>query len=195
MTIGARQKISAESRSCPIPFSESDRILLGHGSGGKQTHRLVREIFRHHFDNPALAAGNDAAHTPIPAGQALAISTDCHVVKPLFFPGGDIGKLAVCGTVNDVAMLGADPLYLTAGFILEEGLLLADLEKIAGSMQFAAEAAGVFIVAGDTKVVEQGSCDGMYIATAGVGVVRDGIDIRGANARPGDIVILSGPIG
>ncbi|MBV5322370.1 MAG: hydrogenase expression/formation protein HypE, partial [Ilumatobacteraceae bacterium] len=125
----------------------------------------------------------------------LAISTDAHVVFPLFFPGGDIGKLAVCGTVNDVAMLGAKPLYLTAGFILEEGLPMETLKQVVASMKSAADEAGVQIVAGDTKVVQKGKADGLYITTAGVGVVREGVNIGGAQAKVGDVVILSGSIG
>jgi hydrogenase expression/formation protein HypE len=127
--------------------------------------------------------------------QKLSISTDSHVVFPLFFPGGDIGKLAVCGTVNDVAMLGARPLYLTAGFILEEGLSMDTLKQVVESMRVAAEEAGVQIVAGDTKVVQRGKADGMYITTAGVGLVREGVNVSGANAKPGDVVIISGTMG
>jgi hydrogenase expression/formation protein HypE len=147
------------------------------------------------FDNPTLRAGDDAGVVrPFPCGR-LAVSTDSHVVWPLFFPGGDIGRLAICGTVNDVAMMGATPLYLTAGFILEEGLELGLLEKVVESMQSAAAEAGVQIIAGDTKVVEKGKADGLYISTSGVGVVEEGVAIGGALARPGDVVILSGPIG
>jgi hydrogenase expression/formation protein HypE len=131
----------------------------------------------------------------MPEGGKLSISTDAHVVFPLFFPGGDIGKLAVCGTVNDVAMLGAKPLYLTAGFILEEGLQMDVLKRVVESMRAAAEEAGVQIVAGDTKVVQKGKADGLYITTAGVGVVRGDVQISGANAKPGDVIILSGSMG
>jgi len=147
------------------------------------------------FDNPALRAGDDAARVESNLHSNLAISTDAHVVFPLFFPGGDIGKLAVCGTVNDVAMLGAKPLYLTAGFILEEGLPMETLKQVVASMKAAADEAGVQIVAGDTKVVQRGKADGLYITTAGVGVVREGVTISGANAKVGDAVILSGSIG
>jgi hydrogenase expression/formation protein HypE len=147
------------------------------------------------FDNPALRAGDDAARLESSRHENLAISTDSHVVFPLFFPGGDIGKLAVCGTVNDVAMLGAQPLYLTAGFILEEGLPMETLQRVVASMKAAAEEAGVQIVAGDTKVVQKGKADGLYITTAGVGAIRPNLTIGGAQAKPGDVILLSGPIG
>ncbi|MBI3166699.1 MAG: hydrogenase expression/formation protein HypE, partial [Chloroflexi bacterium] len=147
------------------------------------------------FQNTALNAGDDAALVEPGLRQKLSISTDAHVVSPLFFPGGDIGKLAVCGTVNDVAMLGAKPLYLTAGFILEEGLPMDTLKRVVESMRLAAEEAGVQIVAGDTKVVQKGKADGIYITTAGVGVVREDVNVSGANAKPGDVVVLSGTIG
>lgn len=147
------------------------------------------------FDNPALRAGDDAARLESDAHQNLAISTDAHVVFPLFFPGGDIGRLAVCGTVNDVAMLGAKPLYLTAGFILEEGLPMETLKLVVASMKSAADEAGVQIVAGDTKVVQRGKADGLYITTAGVGVIRKDVNIGGAKAKVGDVIILSGSIG
>jgi hydrogenase expression/formation protein HypE len=147
------------------------------------------------FDNAALRAGDDAARLDSTLHSNLAISTDSHVVFPLFFPGGDIGRLAVCGTVNDVAMLGADPLYLTAGFILEEGLPVETLQRVVASMKSAADEASVQIVAGDTKVVQKGKADGLYITTSGVGVIRPGLTIGGAQAKAGDVVILSGTIG
>jgi hydrogenase expression/formation protein HypE len=178
-----------------MPLTHTERITLGHGSGGKMMHDLIHNVFQPPLDNPALSAGDDAGVVSPEAGVRLAISTDAHVVSPLFFPGGDIGRLAVCGTVNDVAMMGAVPLYLTAGFILEEGLYVNVLTRVIASMKAAAEEAGVQIVAGDTKVVERGKADGLYITTAGVGKVLDGRDIRGANARPGDVVILSGSVG
>ncbi len=156
---------------------------------------LIRRTFLPQLDNPALRAGDDAGVVQANACTKLAISTDAHVVSPLFFPGGDIGHLAVCGTVNDVAMLGATPQYLTAGFILEEGLKLEILERVVQSMKIAAEEAGVEIVAGDTKVVQRGKADGLYITTAGVGTIISGVEVGGALARPGDVVILSGPIG
>jgi len=180
---------------CPIPLTHTEQIVMGHGSGGKLSHDLIQRIFLPSFDNPALRAGDDAALVFPNPSTRLAISTDSHVVWPLFFPGGDIGRLAVCGTVNDVAMLGADPLYLTAGFILEEGLPLEILEQVVASMHAAASEAGVQIVAGDTKVVQRGKADRLYINTTGVGLIRPGVEIGGAHARPGDLVILSGPIG
>jgi len=173
------------------------RIDLTHGAGGRATAQLVAELFAPHFDrgdNVWLRQGNDQAIMPQPDGR-LALSTDCHVVTPLFFPGGDIGTLAVNGTVNDLAMGGARPLYLSAGFILEEGLPLADLLRVVRSMAAAAETAGVHLVAGDTKVVERGKADGLFITTAGVGVVPDGVELDGACARPGDAVIVSGTLG
>jgi len=171
-------------------------VLLAHGSGGKLTHDLIRDVFYRYLGNPLLDTQDDSAIWTVPAASLrLAVTTDSYVVQPIFFPGGDIGKLAVCGTVNDLAMVGAKPLYLTAGFILEEGLLLDDLEKIVASMAQTAQEAGVVIIAGDTKVVDRGSADRVFINTAGVGVVGPGIDISGANAEPGDVVILSGPIG
>jgi hydrogenase expression/formation protein HypE len=168
---------------------------MGHGSGGKMMNDLIRDTFLPPLDNPILRVGDDAgAVKPNPYTQ-LAISTDCHVVSPLFFPGGDIGKLAVCGTVNDVAMLGAIPQYLTVGFILEEGLEIETLELVVQSMKSAAEEAGVQIVAGDTKVVQRGKADGLYITTAGIGIIQSGLKLGGSYAQPGDIVIISGPIG
>ncbi len=183
-----------EGAVCPLPLAHEEKIVLGHGSGGKLSHDLVKNYFLAAFDNPALRAGNDAGVVAL-AATRLALSTDSHVVAPLFFPGGDIGKLAVCGTVNDLAMLGATPLYLTAGFILEEGFDMALLARVTESMREAAREARVQIVAGDTKVVQRGKADGLYINTAGVGVLRDGVNIHGANAQPGDAVIVSGTLG
>jgi hydrogenase expression/formation protein HypE len=185
----------ADGLNCPLPLPHNERIVMGHGSGGKLSHNLIARLFLPPLDNPVLRAGDDAGVVSIGAGVRLAISTDAHVVAPLFFPGGDIGRLAVCGTVNDVAMMGAVPQYLTAGFILEEGLEMALLERVVASMQRAAAEAGVEIIAGDTKVVQKGKADGLYITTSGVGVIPEGVDIRGARAAPGDMVILSGPIG
>ncbi len=184
-----------EGAVCPLPLQHNEQIVMGHGSGGKMSHDLIAKLFLPPFDNPALRAGDDAGVVQPNACTRLAISTDSHVVAPLFFPGGDIGRLSVCGTVNDVAMMGANPLYLTAGFILEEGLELSVLERVAESMRAAAAEAGVQIIAGDTKVVQKGRADGLYINTTGVGMVLDGVDIGGACAKPGDVVILSGPIG
>lgn len=181
------------SPMCPMPIRDRGQVIMGHGSGGRLSHDLIANLFLPPFDNPALRAGNDAG--VVNGSARLAISTDSHVVWPLFFPGGDIGKLAVFGTVNDVAMMGATPLYLTAAFILEEGLEIGVLEKVVESMQAAAAEAGVSIVAGDTKVVERGKADGLYINTAGVGALPPGVNIGGAQAQPGDVVILSGSVG
>jgi len=189
------ESLSMQGPVCPTPVQQRDRIVLGHGSGGKLMHDLIAKMFLPVFDNPLLRAGDDAAVFRLSACSRLALSTDSHVVYPLFFPGGDIGRLAVCGTVNDVAVLGAQPLYLTAGFILEEGLELQVLQRVLTSMREAAEEAGVQIVTGDTKVVQKGKADGLYINTAGLGTVLAGVEIGGARAQPGDVVILSGPIG
>lgn len=172
----------------------SGYVDMSHGSGGRASAQLIEEIFLKKFDNPYLQQQNDQALFPVNAGR-MVMSTDSHVVSPLFFPGGDIGSLAVHGTVNDVAMSGAKPLYLSVGFILEEGFPLSDLNKIAESMACAARDAGVAIVTGDTKVVEKGKGDGVYINTAGVGVVPEGIAISGSRAKPGDTVIVSGTLG
>ncbi len=169
------------------------RIELAHGSGGRAMAQLIGELFSPAFDNPFLAQGNDGALLP-PANGRLILSCDAHVVSPLFFAGGDIGCLSVHGTVNDLAMMGAKPLYLAASFILEEGLPLSDLKRIVESMARAAREAGVSIVTGDTKVVERGKGDGVFITTTGVGVVRDGITLSGDLARPGDKILLSGTI-
>jgi hydrogenase expression/formation protein HypE len=174
-----------------------ERVTLAHGAGGKSTHALVETLFLRELGNPLLAPLADAAvFRPAGAsGPRLALSTDSFVVKPLFFPGGDIGELAVNGTVNDLAMGGARPLYLSAGFIIEEGFAIADLARVAASMGRAAERAGVAVVAGDTKVVERGKGDGLYVTTAGVGLVGEGPDLTPAAIRPGDRVIVSGTIG
>lgn len=184
-----------EGAVCPVPLPHTAQIVMGHGSGGKMSHDLIARHFLPRFNNPALAAGDDAALVLPEPGVKVAISTDSHVVSPLFFPGGDIGRLAVCGTVNDIAMMGAKPLYLTAGFILEEGLSIEILERVIESMQAAAQEAEIQIVAGDTKVVERGKADGLYINTSGIGLVPDNCFIAGANAQPGDVILLSGPIG
>ncbi len=171
-----------------------DKILLGHGSGGKLSHDLVRSIFLRSFDNPVLAREDDSAVLTGVSGR-LAFTTDSYVINPIFFPGGDIGKLAVCGTVNDLAMAGAEPRYLSASFILEEGLALTDLERIVASMAQAAREADVAIVAGDTKVVERGAVDEVFINTAGLGIIPSGVEICGAGAHPGDVVLVSGTTG
>lgn len=184
----------------------SETIQLAHGSGGKLSHELVEELFLRHFHNPVLACLEDAAVLPLPgdghppgapaiAPVRWAFTTDSYVVKPLFFPGGDIGRLAVSGTVNDLAMMGATPLWLTAGFILEEGLPMDTLKQVVASMQAAAGEARIQIVAGDTKVVERAGADALFINTSGVGWIPAGVEISAANARAGDQVILSGPIG
>lgn len=167
---------------------------MSHGSGGRTSAKLISELFVKHLDNDLLRQGNDSACFAIDAGR-MVMSTDSHVISPLFFPGGDIGSLAVHGTVNDVAMSGAKPLYLSASFILEEGFPLADLERIVISMANAAKNAGVSVICGDTKVVEQGKGDGVFITTTGVGVVPEGVNISGANAQPGDVILLSGSMG
>jgi hydrogenase expression/formation protein HypE len=187
--------INVEGAVCAPPLTHNEQIVMGHGAGGRMSHQLIQKAFMTAFDNPALRKGDDAARLESDHHSNLAISTDSHVVFPLFFPGGDIGRLAVCGTVNDVAMLGANPLYLTAGFILEEGLPMETLQRVVTSMKIAAEEAGVQIVAGDTKVVQKGKADGLYITTAGVGVIRPGLNIGGAQAKAGDRILLSGPIG
>ena len=179
---------------CPTPLPAKDTVLLGHGSGGKLSGDLVREIFLPAFQNPALARLDDQAVFSI-NGSRLALTTDSFVVKPLFFPGGDIGSLAVHGTINDLAMGGAWPLYLSAAFILEEGLSLEVLRRVVCSMREAAEQAGVEIVTGDTKVVERGSGDQLFITTTGVGVVPDGVMLSANRAQPGDKVLLSGFLG
>jgi hydrogenase expression/formation protein HypE len=170
------------------------KVDMTHGSGGRAMAQLIEELFAKHFDNELLRQGNDQALFDAPKGR-MVMSVDGHVVSPLFFPGGDIGSLSVHGTINDVAMSGAVPLYLSAGFILEEGFPLADLEKIVISMAKAAEEAGVPVVTGDTKVVERGKGDGVFITTTGIGVVPDGLEISGANVRAGDAILISGHIG
>lgn len=175
------------------PKLREERITLSHGAGGKATATLVEALFLEAFRNPVLEQLEDGAS--VPGAARLAFTTDCHVVSPLFFPGGDIGELAVNGTVNDLAMTGARPLYLSAGFVLEEGFPIADLRRIVASMAAAAAAAGVWIVTGDTKVVERGKADGCYITTAGVGALERDHTLSAAAARPGDRVLVSGPIG
>ncbi len=175
-------------------LSITDRVLLAHGSGGELSRELVDLLFVKKFRNEFLDPLDDAAALEI-GGSRLAFTTDSYVVTPLFFPGGDIGKLAVCGTVNDLSMSGARPLYLSAGFIIEEGFPISSLEKITASMQKTAAEAGVKIVTGDTKVVNRGGADGLFINTAGIGVIPEGVEISASHARPGDQVLLSGSIG
>jgi hydrogenase expression/formation protein HypE len=178
----------------PKKTPADDRILLAHGSGGAMSHDLIASLFIKAFQNPVLDRLDDMAVLEI-GGIKLAFTTDSYVVTPIFFPGGDIGKLAVCGTINDLVMSGARPLYLSAGFILEEGFPFRDLETIIASMQKTAAQAGVQIVTGDTKVVNRGGADGIFINTAGLGRVPEGVDISGRNARAGDKVLVSGSIG
>jgi hydrogenase expression/formation protein HypE len=176
------------------PRIREDRITMSHGAGGKATQTLIEAMFLSGFANPLLEPLEDAARLEV-GGARLALTTDSYVVSPLFFPGGNIGDLAVNGTVNDLATAGATPLYLSAGFILEEGFEVAELGRIVASMREAADAAGVQITTGDTKVVERGKADGCYINTAGVGAIEHDLDLGVANARPGDAIIVSGPIG
>ena len=176
------------------PRVREERITMSHGSGGKATHTLIEAIFLDAFRNPLLEPLEDSAQLSI-NGARIALTTDSYVVRPLFFPGGDIGDLAVNGTVNDLSVAGATPLYLSAGFILEEGFPVADLTRVVESMRKAAEAAGVHIVTGDTKVVERGKADGCYINTAGVGVIERDVTLGVATAQPGDAILVSGPIG
>jgi hydrogenase expression/formation protein HypE len=187
--------------TCPAPWSHYDRVLLGHGSGGQLSADLVRRLFVPGFGNDVLAALEDQATVSLDGrhngakGSRLAFTTDSFVVRPLFFPGGDIGRLAVHGTVNDLAVGGARPLFLSAAFILEEGLPLADLQRIVASMRRACDEAGVAVVTGDTKVVDRGKGDGVFITTSGVGLVPEGRSLSIRAARPGDRVLVSGTLG
>ncbi|HEX7423252.1 MAG TPA: hydrogenase expression/formation protein HypE [Terriglobales bacterium] len=180
--------------SCPTPLPARDTVLLGHGSGGTLSAELIRDIFVPAFRNPVLSRLDDQAIVNV-NGSRIAFTTDSFVVKPLFFPGGDIGSLAVHGTVNDLAMGGAQPLFLSAAFIIEEGLSMDVLRRVVNSLQRAADAAGVQVVTGDTKVVERGSGDGLFINTTGIGLVPDELEMSADRARPGDKVLLSGSIG
>lgn len=173
----------------------SDTVLLGHGSGGQMMKRIIDDVFYRAFGSPELLAGNDAGVAALAPTGRVALSTDSFVVTPHFFPGGDIGRLAVCGTVNDVATSGARVRYLSCGFILEEGFPVSDLRRICESMAEAAREAGVAIITGDTKVVERGGADGVYINTAGVGEVPAGVNLSGSACRPGDAVLVSGTLG
>jgi len=180
--------------SCPIPISQYPVVTLAHGGGGRLMHQLIDRMFSPAFDNPILREGHDGAALAV-QGARLAFTTDSFVVSPIFFPGGDIGKLAVDGTVNDLAMCGARPLYLSAGLILEEGMPMEDLWRVVRSMKEAAEEAGVLLVTGDTKVVDRGKGDGIYINTAGIGVMEHDLDIGPRQVAPGDAVVLSGDVG
>lgn len=179
---------------CPLPLRDHPNIIMGHGGGGKLSAELVEHLFLPAFAEAGAVDMGDAALITV-SGMRLAYSTDSFVVRPLFFPGGNIGELAVNGTVNDIAMRGAQPLFLSAGFILEEGMSLERLASIAGSMGAAARRAGVKLVAGDTKVVDRGHGDGVYINTSGFGIVPEGVDIGPTRAQPGDMIIVSGTIG
>jgi hydrogenase expression/formation protein HypE len=186
--------IDFEGWTCPIPLRDYPNVVLGHGGGGKLSAELVEHLFLPAFKNSALEALGDGAVLTM-NGQRLAFSTDSYVVRPLFFPGGCIGDLAVNGTVNDIAMMGAKPLFLSTGFILEEGLELSILHEVIQRMAQAAQNAGVLLVTGDTKVVENGHGDGVYINTSGIGLVPEDVNIAPQNAREGDVVLLSGTIG
>jgi hydrogenase expression/formation protein HypE len=189
------EKVVIHGLVCPRPLNHEDTIVLGHGSGGRMTLDLITKKFYPSFSNPTLMRGDDAAVVERPAEGRLAVSTDAHIVAPLFFPGGDIGRLSVAGTVNDLACMGAQPLWLTASFILEEGLPFYVLEAALESMKKTAEEAGVQIIAGDTKVAERGKADGIFVSTAGVGWIPAGREVHGANAQVGDVILISGTIG
>ena len=186
--------LNFEGYTCPVPIQPKDTVVLGHGSGGKLSHDLINRLFLPELGKAAPRALDDSAVVNL-NGQRLAITTDSHVVSPLFFPGGDIGRLAVCGTVNDLAMVGAKPYTLTCGFVIEEGLSFEILQRVVQSMRDAAAEAGVFIAAGDTKVVQKGGADKLFINTSGVGLVDGGVDISGGNAKEDDVVIVSGTLG
>jgi hydrogenase expression/formation protein HypE len=188
------EKVSPAFGSCPLPIFDHKQIVLGHGSGGKLTAELIEKIFLPAFSNPILDKLDDQALLTI-GGTRLAFTTDSFVVTPIFFPGGDIGRLAVHGTVNDLAMSGARPLYLSAAFILEEGLPIEDLRRVVESMRVAAADAGVQFVTGDTKVVNRGKGDQIFITTTGIGVVEPDVNISASRAQPGDCILLSGTIG
>lgn len=171
----------------------NDTITMAHGAGGKQTAELIRKVFRAHFENPYFTA-DDASVLPAPKGR-IAMTTDGFIVSPQFFPGGNIGKLSICGTVNDLSCMGARPLYMTCAFIIEEGFEMEKLEEIAAAMEKTADEVGVRLVAGDTKVAGKGQCGGVFITTTGVGEIADGIDTSGRYAKPGDAVIVTGDVG
>jgi hydrogenase expression/formation protein HypE len=180
--------------ACPLPISRYPRVLMAHGGGGKLMHQLLEEVFGKAFSNPILDTRHDSATFEVPSCK-LAMTTDSYVVRPIFFPGGDIGSMAVHGTVNDLAMSGARPLYLTSAFILEEGLPMETLWRVVCSMRDAAKQCGVQIVTGDTKVVDKGKGDGLFINTSGVGIVKHEQKIAPQNVQPGDTVIVSGDLG
>ncbi len=188
-----REPVFSGGLQCPIPISDYPQVLLAHGGGGRLTQMLIERMFVPAFDNPTLETLHDGAILDV-EGSRLAFSTDSYVISPLFFPGGDIGSLAVHGTINDLAMCGARPLALSAGLILEEGLPMNDLWQVVQSMQAAARAAGVSIVTGDTKVVDRGKGDGVFINTAGLGLIPPGIHVAPRFARPGDVILINGAI-
>jgi hydrogenase expression/formation protein HypE len=187
-------ELNFEGYTCPVPIHPTDTVVIGHGSGGTLSRDLLNRLFLPELGKAAPRLLDDAAVATID-GQRFAITTDSHVVSPLFFPGGDIGRLAICGTVNDLAMIGAQPVALTSGFVLEEGLSFETLQRVIASMKEAAQEAEVYIAAGDTKVVQKGSADKLFINTSGIGKIPDGVNISGANAKDGDVVIVSGTIG
>jgi hydrogenase expression/formation protein HypE len=179
---------------CPVPIQKYPYVLMAHGGGGKLMHQLLEEVFGKAFSNPILDTRHDSAQFEVPAGR-MAMTTDSYVVRPIFFPGGDIGSMAIHGTVNDLAMSGARPLYLTSAFIIEEGLPMETLWRVVCSMREAAKKCGVQIVTGDTKVVDKGKGDGLFINTAGIGVIEHSLNISPQNVQPGDAVIVSGDLG
>jgi hydrogenase expression/formation protein HypE len=187
-------EIDFSAWTCPLPLRDYPNIVLGHGGGGKLSAELVENLFLPAFRNPTIESLGDAAVLSVPSGR-LAFSTDSYVVRPLFFPGGSIGELAINGTINDIAMGGARPLYLSVAFIIEEGLPMATLAQIVDRMRIAAQSAGVQIVTGDTKVVEKGHGDGCFINTAGIGLIPEGREVGPARAKPGDAIIVSGTLG
>jgi hydrogenase expression/formation protein HypE len=180
--------------ACPVPIGRYEHIVMAHGGGGRLMQQLLETLVQPAFANPYLAARHDSAVFES-GGQRLAFTTDSYVVKPMFFPGGDIGKLAVCGTLNDLAMAGARPLFLSAALIIEEGLSIANLQRVVDSMAETARAAGIAIVTGDTKVVDRGKGDGLYVNTAGIGVIEHGLTVAPASVRSGDAVLVNGDIG
>lgn len=180
--------------SCPLPIQQYPHVLMAHGGGGKLMHQLLENVFGKAFSNPILDSRHDSAQFAVPAGK-LAMTTDSYVVRPLFFPGGDIGSMAIHGTVNDLAMSGARPLYLSCGFIIEEGLPMETLWRVVSSMRDAAQRCGVQIITGDTKVVDKGKGDGLYINMTGIGVIEHSLHIAPTSVQPGDAVIVSGDLG
>lgn len=190
----SKEKSILEKLSCPLPMNDYDTVTMAHGGGGKMMNNLIEKLFMHYLSNSFLDEKHDGAVFPAESGK-FAFTTDSYVVNPVFFPGGNIGELAVYGTVNDLSMCGAKPLYLSLGIILEEGFLIKDLEKIIISIKDACENTGVKIITGDTKVVDKGKGDGIFINTAGIGIVKDGINISPSHVEEGDAILLSGDIG